>query len=153
MLIEYQWFDLMETGGRVWTLTLFLYVIAKRQDQCTVLFIWIIYLGMFREAFFSMCRRKGSLRTVSLFVYNTIMWCAWGHTFLCLPCATWRELKMWVGRFFYCFVFFYHKAGWMLIKDAFPAGTDYWRCSDADVCLSLCLGTLGQLINSLLVCL
>lgn len=76
---------------------------------------------------------KGIAPNCEPLVYNTIMWCAWGHTFLCLPCATWRISKMWVGRLFFLVLFFvfflfcfFSKAGWMLIKDEFPAGTDYW---------------------------
>lgn len=98
---------------------------------------------MFREArgalrrshfFVSMCRRKGSLRTVSLLctiqscdVREDTPFCAYrvrpGEYRKC-------ELGDCFFLFYYLFIFFlfcfFSKAGWMLIKDEFPAGTDYW---------------------------
>lgn len=57
--------------------------------------------------------------------------------------------------FLVLFCYFSTRLDWVLIKDEFPAGNRRLKpeCSDADVCLSLCLGTFGQLIDSLLVCL
>lgn len=131
----------LETGGRVETLTLFRTWMHKGRIrvQLYLLLLWLGYLfrnvrGCSRGSAsltFLNVSSEGIAPNCEPLVYNTIMWCAWGHTFLCLPCATWGESKMWVDRLsFLCFVLFlfvcFSKAGWMLIKDEFPAGTDYW---------------------------
>lgn len=110
-----------------------------------IYYYWDIYLGMFREAFCQCVVKKGIAPNCEPLMYNTIMWRAWGHTFLCLLCATWKELKMRVGWLFFL-LFFVVKASWMLVRDEFPATTGFWRWNVqfADAFLSLCLGTLGS---------